>query len=126
MNKDFKLSWIRRWLCAHIHYAWEYALFLDRNEIRLFWNIITWYEYFKREFRKKRYVSLEFHFIGDIVATLKVYSRFETILEVKFASKEVPIIRDKDFNIYKQYDGCVYKLSYNQNDNRKLWRMTQA
>lgn len=109
-QKFFKLSKFKKFLYRRIYFPRVYKLHKDLYETDLFWNIISWYEFFKRKFGEQYKVSFEFILVDDCIGRLIVYNKTETVLKIKFPNKVLNFIRDENLNIYCQCYGYVYEL----------------
>lgn len=47
IKKRNKLGWFLRWYYSHLLFAAQYVSFKDAGLEELFWNIVTWYHFFR-------------------------------------------------------------------------------
>lgn len=70
IKKRSKLGWFLRWYYSHLLFAAQYVSFKDAGLEELFWNIVTWYHFFRHfeEFTCK----IQWYVSKDIVAYIYI------------------------------------------------------
>lgn len=112
-KKPFKLSVFKRFLYRHFFYS-QYKSLNKFYTPELYWNIITWVEFFKKKYSRKYKVSFMFCLIDNYVAKLTISNRQnEIILDVNFLVFELSYIQDESLNMYYQINYEVYEV-YNK------------
>lgn len=112
-KKRNKLNWFMRWLYSHLLFPAQYLSFKDAGMKDLFWNIITWYNFFI--FNNYYTCKVDWYISKKVsaricITNLSTWWRHKT---VDFYDIPCDIIQIESDNVtYKQENGVIYEVTY--------------
>lgn len=111
IKKRNKLGWFLRWYYSHLLFAAQYVSFKDAGLEELFWNIVTWYHFFRHfeEFTCK----IQWYVSKDMVAYIFIRNLADwSTKSICFNDKPCPLVQvTENLDCYKQVDGAIYEIS---------------
>lgn len=111
IKKRNKLEWFLRWYYSHLLFAAQYVSFKDAGLEELFWNIVTWYHFFRHfeEFTCK----IQWYVSKDMVAYIFIRNLADwSTKSICFNDKPCPLVQvTENLDCYKQVDGAIYEIS---------------
>ena len=111
IKKRNKLGWFLRWYYSHLLFAAQYVSFKDAGLEELFWNIVTWYHFFRHfeEFTCK----IQWYVSKDMVACIFIRNLADwSTKSICFNDKPCPLVQvTENLDCYKQVDGAIYEIS---------------
>lgn len=116
LDKDFSPTDIpqfedRVYTNSHLLFAAQYVSFKDAGLEELFWNIVTWYHFFRHfeEFTCK----IQWYVSKDMVAYIFIRNLADwSTKSICFNDKPCPLVQvTENLDCYKQVDGAIYEIS---------------